>query len=273
MLESKLKTSRSYKNKDTIINVRDTKIGGSHFAFIAGPCAIENQDQYYTTAKSVISCGANIIRGSVFKPRTNPHSFQGLGRSGLKLIKDLSEDLDVVVETEVMDPRDVKITSKYVDILRVGTRNMQNYDLLKELSKINNPIILKRGMCATIDEWLQSAEYLMFNGNENIILCERGIRTFETELRNTLDLGVITILKSKTHLPIIIDPSHATGKRELVLPMSKASIVSGANGLMIEVHNCPNKALCDGKQSLTLDDFEHLSKKIKPLLDYENKTI
>ena len=265
--------SRDYKQEDTVISVKDIKIGGEFFVLAAGPCAIENQEQYYDTAKLVKEAGANVIRGSVYKPRTSPYSFQGLGTEGLKLIRDLGEDLAIVVETEVMDTRDVQVTAEHVDIIRIGARNMQNFSLLKEVSKVDNPIILKRGMNATVDEWLNAAEYLMQHGNESIILCERGIRTFETTNRNTLDLTLIPYLKSKTHLPIIVDPSHATGRRELITPASKAAIAVGADGLLIEVHNCPEKALCDGKQSITPDGFQTLCAEIFPYLDQEKRIL
>ena len=265
--------SRDYKQEDTVISIKDIKIGGDHFVLAAGPCAIETQEQYYETAKLVKEAGANIIRGSVYKPRTSPYSFQGLGTKGLKLIRDLSADLDIVVETEVMDTRDVQVTAEHVDIIRIGARNMQNFSLLKEVSKVENPIILKRGMNATINEWLNAAEYLMQNGNESVILCERGIRTFETTNRNTLDLTLIPYLKSKTHLPIIVDPSHATGRRELITPTSKAAIAVGADGLLIEVHNCPEKAMCDGKQSLTPEGFKKLCNEISPYLLQEKRIL
>ncbi len=270
---TKMKYSRDSKEEDTVISVKNTKLGGNYFAVAAGPCAVENQEIYFQTANSVIKSGATIIRGSVFKPRTSPYSFQGLGREGLKLLKDVSEDFDVAVETEVMDTRDVKITTEYVDILRIGARNMQNFSLLKEVSKIDIPVILKRGISATLEEWLLAAEYLMMEGNEEVILCERGIRTFVTDTRNTLDLSIIPILKKKTHLPIIVDPSHATGNKELIIPISKAAVVSGADGLLIEVHNKPETAKCDGHQSLPPKLFENLMNSIKPCLTIENKTI
>ncbi|MBD3190990.1 MAG: 3-deoxy-7-phosphoheptulonate synthase [Candidatus Heimdallarchaeota archaeon] len=272
-MTQEMKFSREYKSEDTVINVKGTKIGSNYFTVAAGPCAIESQEQYYETAKQVKAAGATIIRGSVFKPRTSPYSFQGLGRDGLKLIKDLSEDLEVVVETEVMDTRDVAFTANHVDILRVGARNMQNFSLLKELSKVDKPVMLKRGISATIDEWLFAAEYLMINGNEQVILCERGIRTFDKTLRNTMDLAVIPFLRKKTHLPIIVDPSHGTGQRELILPISKAAIALGSHGLLIEVHYRPEKAKCDGHQSLTPQQFAQLMTELKPYAKLENKML
>lgn len=272
-MTQEMKFSREYKSEDTVINVKGTKIGGNYFTVAAGPCALESQEQYYETAKQVKAAGATIIRGSVFKPRTSPYSFQGLGRDGLKLIKDLSEDLDIVVETEVMDTRDVALTANHVDILRVGARNMQNFSLLKELSKVDKPVMLKRGMSATIDEWLFAAEYLMMNGNEQVILCERGIRTFDKTLRNTMDLAVIPFLRKRTHLPIIVDPSHGTGQRELIQPISKASIALGSHGLLIEVHYRPEMAKCDGHQSLTPQQFAQLMTELKPYAKLENKKL
>ncbi len=268
-----MRFSREYKPVSTVVNVNNVKIGGKFFAIAAGPCAIESPEQYIETAKIVKKAGANIIRGSVFKPRTSPYSFQGLGREGLKLIKDLGEDLDIATVTEVMDPRDIKITANHVDIIQIGARNMQNYDLLKEASKSDVPIILKRGLSATIDEWLYAAEYLMVEGNENIILCERGIRTFSTTTRNTLDLSIIPLLKMRTHLPIIVDPSHATGNRDLIAPVSKAAIVSNADGILIEVHYNPDAAKCDGAQSLPPEMFFELIEQIKPILELEKKLV
>lgn len=270
---TKMKHSREYKKEDTVVSVKNVKIGNGYFAIAAGPCSIESQDQYYETAKAVKEAGANIIRGSVFKPRSSPYSFQGLGRDGLKLIHDLSEDLNIVCCTEVMDTRDVQITSQNVDILWIGARNMQNFSLLKEVSKIENPVMLKRGLSATLQEWLYAAEYLMVNGNMNIILCERGIRTFETATRNSLDLGIVPLMKKKTHLPIVIDPSHATGDPDLITPLSKAAIVVNADGIMVEVHNDPENALSDGKQSLTPPQFQQLMQDIEPYIKIDQKQV
>jgi 3-deoxy-7-phosphoheptulonate synthase len=268
-----MKYSRDYKETDTIIDIKGVKLGGEHFVVVAGPCAIESPEQYFETAKVVKAAGAKIIRGSVYKPRTSPYSFQGYGDEGLQLIKDLADELNIVVETEVMDTRDIEKVAKHVDILRVGARNMQNFSLLKALSEIDNPIILKRGIAATIQEWLYAAEYLLQNGKDNIILCERGIRTYETTNRNTLDLTLIPIVKQKTHLPIIVDPSHATGNRELILPTSKAAIAVGADGLLIEVHYKPASAKCDGHQSLYPEQFDGLMKEIQPYLNLQNKIL
>ena len=268
-----MRFSREHKEEDTVVSVGNAKVGGRYFAIAAGPCAVENQEQYYESAKAVKEAGANIIRGSVFKPRTSPYSFQGLGREGLKLIRDLGEDLQIATVTEVMDPRDIKITAEHVDMIQIGARNMQNFDLLKEASRVDIPVMLKRGLSATIDEWLNAAEYLMVEGNENIILCERGIRTFSTQTRNTLDLSVIPLMKIRTHLPIIVDPSHATGNRDLIIPVSRAAIVSKADGILVEVHYKPEIAQCDGQQSLTPAMFINLIDEIKPLLELEQKFI
>jgi 3-deoxy-7-phosphoheptulonate synthase len=272
-MTQKMKYSRESKKVDTIIQVRNVKIGGGFFGVAAGPCAIENEEQYHSIASQVKNYGANMIRGSIFKPRTSPYSFQGIGISGVKIIHDLGEELQLPTITEVVDPRDVKTLSKYVDILQIGARNMQNYELLKEVAKLECPVIIKRGMSATIEEWLNSAEYLMMEGNNQIILCERGIRTFEPLTRNSLDLSVIPLIKMKTHLPIMVDPSHATGKRELIIPMSKAAVASNADGLIIEVHTNPDVALSDGIQSITPDTFKTLMIQIAPLLELENKIL
>ena len=272
-MSKEMRFSRKYKEEDTVVTVGNAKIGGKYFAIAAGPCAVENQEQYYESAKAVKNAGANIIRGSVFKPRTSPYSFQGLGREGLKLIRDLGEDLQIATVTEVMDPRDIKIAAEHVDMIQIGARNMQNFDLLKEASKVDLPIMLKRGISATIDEWLNAAEYLMVEGNENVVLCERGIRTFSSQTRNTLDLSVIPLMKLRTHLPIIVDPSHATGNRDLIIPVSRAAVVSKADGILVEVHYKPEIAQCDGAQSLTPELFIELIEEIKPLLEIEQKLI
>ena len=268
-----MRFSREYKKEDTIIEVKNTKIGGKFFALAAGPCAVESEDQYFETARLVRESGANIIRGSVYKPRTSPYSFQGIGSEGLKIIRDLGEELGVTTETEVLDVRDIPKVAEHVDILRVGARNMQNFSLLKALARVDNPIILKRGLSATIKEWLLAAEYLMQQGKENIILCERGIRTFEPSTRNTLDLVAVPLLKHKTHLPVIVDPSHGTGRPELILPASKAAVAIGAHGLLIEVHRNPEEALSDKDQALTPNQFHELVQAINPLLAMEGKRV
>ncbi len=251
--------SREFKPQDSIIDVgKGVEIGGDKIIVMAGPCSIENYDSLRAIAKDVKDAGACILRGGAFKPRTSPYSFQGLGEEGLKYMQDVANEFGLVTITEVMDPRHVELVSKYVDILQIGARNMQNFNLLKEVGMARNPVMLKRGLCATIKEWLMSAEYILAGGNFKVILCERGIRTFEEFTRNTLDINAIPAVKMLSHLPIVIDPSHGTGKRPMIKPVSLASIAAGADGLMIEVHNNPEEALSDGAQSLTPDMFTDL---------------
>ena len=237
-------------------------IGGEDFTIIAGPCAVENEKQMESIGRFLSGLGIKIIRGGIFKPRTDPKSFQGLGMDGLRIIKDIKDSFGFKVISEIMDPRDIDKSYDYIDIYQIGSRNMQNYTLLKEMGKTNKPILLKRGMSATIDEWIKASEYISMEGNENIILCERGIRTFENYTRNTLDLMSVPIIKSKTKYPIFVDPSHGTGRRELVLPATKAALALGANGVIIEIHPNPEKALSDGAQSLKFEEFELLLKEI-----------
>jgi len=265
--------SREFKKDDTIVNIGGTKIGGKKLIVIAGPCAVENEEQLIKTAKAVKKSGADILRGGAFKPRTSPYSFQGLGKEGLELLKKAKNITKLPIVTEVLDTSDIPLVAKYADILQVGSRNMQNFRLLKELGRINKPILLKRGMSATLEEFLMSAEYILSEGNSNVILCERGIRTFETATRNTFDINIVPLLKELTHLPVIVDPSHATGIRKLVTPMAKAGIVSGADGIMVEVHYKPEFAKSDGQQSLTLDQFSNLMKDIKPLAKYMKRNL
>ncbi|MBN2421851.1 3-deoxy-7-phosphoheptulonate synthase [Candidatus Woesearchaeota archaeon] len=259
--------SREYKSETTVIKVEDVEIGNDDFTVIAGPCSIENEEQIMTIAGILKDMGIRIMRASAFKPRTSPYSFQGLGIKGLKLLKQVKEKTGLIVETEVMDVRDVKVSAEYVDILRIGARNMQNFDLLKEVGKLKKPVILKRGMNATLNELIMAAEYILSRGNPNVILCERGIRTFETSYRNTLDISAVPMLKKITHLPVIVDPSHASGKRELILPLSKAAVAVGADGLMIEVHPNPEEALSDAAQSLYPKQFKELLDELKPLCE------
>lgn len=227
---------------------------------IAGPCAVESEKQLLTTAKAVKKAGATMLRGGAFKPRTSPHSFQGLGEAGLKLLAKARRETGLPIVTEVMDTRDVALVTQYADVLQIGARNMHNFSLLREVGKIRKPILLKRGLAATIEEWLLAAEYIKKEGNLDIMLCERGIRTFETATRNTLDLNAVALLKATTGYPVIVDPSHGTGRRDLVLPMSKAALAAGADGLIIEVHPEPEEALSDGPQSLDFKRFEKLMK-------------
>jgi len=258
--------SREFKSFDTIIKVKDAVIGGKEVIVMAGPCVVENEKQIFETAQQVKASGAKILRGGAFKPRTSPYSFQGLGEEGLKLLAQAGEETGLAVVTEVMSVNQIDLVGKYTDIFQVGARNMQNFVLLKELGKLKKPILLKRGMPATIEELLLSAEYILSQGNYEVILCERGIRTFENYTRNTLDLSAIPALKRLSHLPIIVDPSHATGRWRLVSPMSKAAIAAGADGLLIEVHPDPKSSLSDGAQSLKLDTFAQLMKEIKPIV-------
>lgn len=262
--------SRDFHPQDTVVKLgEDIKVGGkSPFLIIAGPCAIESEEQILKTATFLKKMGVNVLRGGAYKPRTSPHTFQGLREKGLELLAKVREKVGILTVTEVMNTEHVEVVSQYVDILQIGARNMQNFDLLKEVGKRKKPVILKRGMSATVEEWLASAEYILLEGNPNVILCERGIRTFETSTRNTSDLAIIPLVKSMTHLPVIYDPSHATGKRELVIPMALASVVVGAHGLMVEVHPDPEKALSDGPQSLNFKDFERLFLKIEKLKDF-----
>lgn len=240
----------------------DLYIGDHEFIVIAGPCAVESQKQMDIIGREFYTLGIKIIRGGAFKPRTNPQSFQGLGFEGLKILKSLKECYGFKILSEVLDPRDVERAYDYIDIYQIGSRNMQNYALLKEVGKQNKPVLLKRGMNATYEEWVNASEYISLEGNDNIILCERGIRTFNDYTRNTLDLMSVPVMKSKTEYPIIVDPSHGTGRRNLILPASKAALAIGADGLLIEVHPRPEKALSDGEQSLNIDEFKRLLKEI-----------
>ena len=250
--------NRKFHPLDTVIEVGNAKIGGGHFAMIAGPCSVETEEQIISVAQSVKASGATILRGGAYKPRTSPYAFQGLGTQGLELLRAARAATGLPICTELMDLRHLDEFHD-IDIIQIGARNMQNFDLLKEVGKTDKPILLKRGLSSTIQEWLMSAEYIMSEGNEKIILCERGIRTYETATRNTLDLSCVPILHELTHLPVVVDPSHATGKAKLVAPMAAAAVAAGADGLMIEVHNDPAHALCDGAQSLTPEKFAELA--------------
>lgn len=241
------------------VSIGQLCIGGdAPLAVIAGPCAVENEQMLRETARQVIQAGAQMIRGGAFKPRSSPYSFQGLGLPGLKILHRIGQEMGAPVVTEVLDSGDVDMVAAYADILQVGARNMQNFSLLRKLGTIDKPVILKRGLAATIEEWLLAAEYIIVGGNENVILCERGIRTHERWTRNTLDLSAVAVVKSHSNLPVIVDPSHATGHTHLVAPMARAAVAAGADGLMIEVHPCPEKAMSDGQQSLTPDQFQKM---------------
>jgi 3-deoxy-7-phosphoheptulonate synthase len=257
------RVSRANKPENTLVNIAGVEIGGAGVVVIAGPCAVESQEQLFNTARAVGKEGAKILRGGAFKPRSSPYSFQGLGEEGLKLLSAVREETGLPIVTEVMDTRHVELISNYADMLQIGSRNMQNFPLLKEVGHSKKPILLKRGMMATIEEFIMAAEYILSHGNENVILCERGIRTFETSTRNTLDLSAVPMLKNLTHLPVIVDPSHGTGVRWMVPAMAKAAIAAGADGLIMEVHYKPDEALCDGIQSLELDIFAGLMTDLK----------
>lgn len=250
--------SREFKPEPTVISVNGTKIGGDYIAVIAGPCAVESYEQVLEAAMSAKESGARLLRGGAFKPRTSPYSFQGLGEEGLKILARVREEVGLPIVTECLSQDDVELVSEYADIIQVGARNMQNYAMLEKLGKQHRPILLKRGMMSTMEELLMSAEYVLSNGNYGVILCERGIRTFEKLTRNTADIAAIPALKHLSHLPVILDPSHATGERHLIPPLSMAGIAAGADGLIVEIHPNPDKALCDGHQSLHLDQFRNL---------------
>ncbi|MGL5801724.1 MAG: 3-deoxy-7-phosphoheptulonate synthase [Cetobacterium sp.] len=261
--------SREFKKEDTLIEINGRKIGGTDLILMAGPCSIENKEMIMDIAKVVKKNGGEFLRGGAFKPRTSPYDFQGLGEDGLKYMREACDKYDLVMVTEVMDTRDIELIEKYTDIFQVGARNMQNFSLLKELGKTNKPILLKRGLSATIKEFLMAAEYIVAFGNEKVILCERGIRTFEIATRNTVDINGVALLKEKSHLPIIIDASHGTGKKSLVEPVTLGCILAGADGAMVEIHQNPACALSDGEQSLNFQEFEVLCKKMKKTLEFK----
>lgn len=265
--------SRDFHPADTIIDVDGVKIGGDEIVVMAGPCAVENYEQLRESAEAVKKYGAKILRGGAFKPRTSPYDFQGLGEEGLKLLRQVADEFDMKVVTEIVDREDIELVENYADILQVGARNMQNFQMLKALGKCQKPVMLKRGLSATISEWLNAAEYIMNGGNENVIFCERGIRTYETFTRNTLDLSAVAAIKELSHLPIIVDPSHGTGRRSMVAPMARAGIAAGADGLMIEVHPHPEIALSDGNQSLTPEDFKNLMENLGTIAKAVGKKI
>ena len=267
------KANRMFHPEDTTVDVNSIKIGGNSLGIIAGPCSVETESQILEIARRVKTAGANFLRGGAFKPRSSPYSFQGLELEGLALLKLAKEETGLQIVSELMSSKYLDEFLESVDVIQIGTRNMQNFDLLKEVGKTQKPILLKRGLSSTIEEWLMSAEYIMSEGNPNVILCERGIRTFEKETRNTLDIQAIPVVQKKSHLPIIIDPSHAGGYSFLVPSMAKAAIMAGASGLMIEVHNDPENAWSDGQQSLTPDEFQVLMDKVRQLAQIEGKTI
>lgn len=265
--------NRAFHPEDSVVDVSGVKVGSGNMAFIAGPCSVETFDQVLEIAKSAKASGANLLRGGAFKPRTSPYSFQGLGLEGLDILYKVKEEVGLPIVTELMSAEYLDIFEEKVDLIQIGARNMQNFDLLKQLGKVKRPILLKRGLNATYEEWIMSAEYIMASGNENVILCERGIRTFESYTRNTLDLQSIPVLKKLTHLPVVIDPSHAGGKWWLVDSMAKAAVAAGADGLMIEVHNDPECALCDGAQSLKPEKYAALLAQIGQIAQVVGKQV
>ena len=267
------KANRKFHPEDTVVSVGNAKIGGGNFSVIAGPCSVESEAQICAVAEDVKRSGAALLRGGAFKPRTSPYSFQGMGASGLDLLMEAREKTGLPIVTEIMDPRMADLFEREVDVVQVGARNMQNFELLKEVGKMSKPILLKRGLSNTYEEWIMSAEYIMSEGNENVILCERGVRTFETYTRNTLDVSAIPAIKQMSDLPIIVDPSHAAGMYWMVEPLAMAAVAAGADGLIIEVHNDPAHAKCDGQQSLTPEKFNHLMGKVSALVDLVGKTL
>ncbi|MGI6701310.1 MAG: bifunctional 3-deoxy-7-phosphoheptulonate synthase/chorismate mutase [Christensenellales bacterium] len=273
IMESYKLASRTFNPEGTVIDVKGRKIGGAELALIAGPCAIESEEQIYKAAEGIKKAGAKFLRGGAFKPRTSPYSFQGLAEEGLKLMRAAADEYDLIAVSEIISENDMELALKYIDIIQIGARNAQNFRLLKEAGRCGLPVLLKRGIATTIDEMLGSAEYIMSEGNYNIILCERGIRTFETATRNTLDISAVPVLKSKTHLPVIIDPSHATGRSSFIPSMAMASVAAGADGLLIEVHPNPKYALSDAAQQLSIEEFIKLTADIAKIAGIVGKTI
>jgi 3-deoxy-7-phosphoheptulonate synthase len=266
--------SAQYKRGDrTVVDVDGRKIGGSHFATIAGPCTVESQDVMLDTARAVRDAGAQLLRGGAYKPRTSPYSFQGLGEAGLRLLAEAKEETGLPIVTELMDVRDLEAVLQVADVVQLGARNMQNFTLLTEVGRAGRPVLLKRGLSATLEELLMAAEYVLKEGNENVLLCERGIRTFESSYRFTLDLMAVPVLKELTHLPVIVDPSHAAGKRSLVEPLSLAAAAAGADGVIVEVHPCPDEAICDGPQALVAEEFESYLRKLEAAAELAGKQL
>jgi len=267
------KANRKFHPEDTVVDVNGVKVGGGNFAVMAGPCSVESEAQIISIAKEVSACGAGLLRGGAFKPRTSPYSFQGMGVEGLKLLLEAKAETGMPIVTELMGPQYCDLFEEKVDLIQIGARNMQNFDLLKEVGKMSKPVLLKRGLANTYEEWIMSAEYIMAGGNENVILCERGIRTYETYTRNTLDVAAIPAIKRMSHLPIIVDPSHSGGYSWLVEPLTLAAVAAGADGLIIEVHNDPKHAKCDGQQCLTPSQFGALMDKVNALTGLMVKTV
>jgi 3-deoxy-7-phosphoheptulonate synthase len=265
--------SRTFKREGSVFDIGGLKLGGNDVVVMAGPCSIESEEQIFTIAKVVAESGARILRGGAFKPRTSPYSFQGMGEEGLRIMRAAADKHKLKIVTEVMDKSQIALVEKYADILQIGARNMQNFTFLRELGFASKPVLLKRGLAATIDEWLMSAEYILSGGNHQVILCERGIRTFETATRNTLDISAIPVVKKKSHLPIIADPSHGIGIRDKVIPMARACVAAGADGIMVEVHHDPDHAKSDGAQSLFPDQFSQMMKEVRLIAEAIGRTI
>ncbi len=264
---------REFHPHDTIVDVRGKKLGGQHFAVIAGPCSVETEEQIMAAARAVAAAGGSMLRGGAFKPRSSPYAFQGLGVDGLKILAAARDETGLPVVTELLDPRDLEDLLEYADVVQIGARNMQNFQLLAEVGRADKPVLLKRGLAATIEEWLMAAEYIVKEGNRQVILCERGIRTFETATRNTLDLSAVPVVQLASHLPVIVDPSHATGRPDLVLPLSLAGIAAGANGVLVEMHPNPEHALSDGQQSLSPAAFAEYAARVRDLVHWTGKTV
>jgi 3-deoxy-7-phosphoheptulonate synthase len=265
--------SRTFKREGSVFDIGGLRIGGNNVVVMAGPCSVESEEQIFKIAKAVAQAGARVLRGGAYKPRTSPYSFQGMGEEGLKLLRAAADEYKLKVITEVMDKSQIGIVEKYADILQIGARNMQNFTFLRELGSASKPVFLKRGLAATIDEWLMSAEYVLSGGNHQVILCERGIRTFETATRNTLDVSAVPVVQKKSHLPVFADPSHGIGIRDKVIPMARACVAAGADGIMVEVHNDPDHAKSDGAQSLFPDQFTQMMKEVRMIADAIGRTL
>jgi len=259
--------NREFQPEPTQVKVNGTRIGGDEFVVMAGPCSVESHEQLHAAARAVRQAGGRVLRGGAFKPRTSPYSFQGMGEEGLKIMLAAKAETGLPIVTEVMSPNLVDLVSRYADILQIGARNMQNYTLLEEVGKVKKPVLLKRGMMSTVEELLLAAEYILANGNSQVILCERGIRTFEKATRNTLDICSVPVIKQSSHLPVIVDPSHATGRRDMIAPVAKAALVAGADGIIVEIHPDPDRALCDGDQSLHFEQFDALMDELRPIAE------
>ncbi len=265
--------SREFQQADTVVQVRGVRIGGGHFCIIAGPCSVETPEQVLEAARAVKAAGGHMLRGGAYKPRTSPYAFQGLGLEGLRMLAAARDETGLPVVTELMDPRDLDDVYEYADVIQIGARNMQNFQLLAEVGRRDRPVLLKRGLSATIEEWLMAAEYVLKEGNRDVILCERGIRTFETATRNTLDIGAVAVVRLASHLPVVVDPSHATGRPELVLPLSLAAVAAGADGVIVETHPNPEHALCDGPQSLPTSAFAEYAARTRELAAWCGKML